>query len=225
MQIIFSFQKALLERFGFEEFCSNARDHVIAWSRQDVKESNELFKRTDSRKVSRTFSSSLIQTPPHPIPLHFSNEHQRSSHPKQSDTSSLQRAAKMGEVKTPRQWFLWSISLVYVCAFASIYVQIPGTFLCFFCRGVFGGYGGFWVRHEWMVALTIVLWNVDESKTVPLVHSFINASRSLSCKIVSRGMTLAFQLKLSRDLVHKPNFHWSRICAVDLMFKWYFLDE
>uniref|UniRef100_A0A671RY50 Lipase maturation factor n=1 Tax=Sinocyclocheilus anshuiensis TaxID=1608454 RepID=A0A671RY50_9TELE len=34
----------------------------------------------------------------------------------------------MGEVKTPRQWFLWSIALVYVCAFASIYVQIPGLY-------------------------------------------------------------------------------------------------
>uniref|UniRef100_A0A672RIL1 Lipase maturation factor n=1 Tax=Sinocyclocheilus grahami TaxID=75366 RepID=A0A672RIL1_SINGR len=36
--------------------------------------------------------------------------------------------AKMGEVKTPRQWFLWSIALIYVCAFASIYVQIPGLY-------------------------------------------------------------------------------------------------
>uniref|UniRef100_A0A672RJX4 Lipase maturation factor n=1 Tax=Sinocyclocheilus grahami TaxID=75366 RepID=A0A672RJX4_SINGR len=34
----------------------------------------------------------------------------------------------MGEVKTPRQWFLWSIALIYVCAFASIYVQIPGLY-------------------------------------------------------------------------------------------------
>ncbi|XP_043093672.1 lipase maturation factor 2b [Puntigrus tetrazona] len=34
----------------------------------------------------------------------------------------------MGEVKTPRQWFLWSIALVYVCAFSSIYVQIPGLY-------------------------------------------------------------------------------------------------
>ncbi|KTF88666.1 hypothetical protein cypCar_00034566, partial [Cyprinus carpio] len=52
----------------------------------------------------------------------------RSIHPKQSDTSSLQQAAKMGEVKTPRQWFLWSIALIYVCAFASTYVQIPGLY-------------------------------------------------------------------------------------------------
>uniref|UniRef100_A0A8C1F8H4 Lipase maturation factor n=1 Tax=Cyprinus carpio carpio TaxID=630221 RepID=A0A8C1F8H4_CYPCA len=34
----------------------------------------------------------------------------------------------MGEVKTPRQWFLWSIALIYVCAFASTYVQIPGLY-------------------------------------------------------------------------------------------------
>ncbi|XP_042605316.1 lipase maturation factor 2-like [Cyprinus carpio] len=34
----------------------------------------------------------------------------------------------MGDVKTPRQWFLWSIALIYVCAFASTYVQIPGLY-------------------------------------------------------------------------------------------------
>ncbi len=111
---------------------------MIAWLRQDVKEPNELFKRTDSRKwVGLPIITNSNSTPP--IPLHFSNEHQRSSHPKQSDTSSLQQAAKMGEVKTPRQWFLWSVALVYVCAFASIYVQIPGRevslFFFFFADG------------------------------------------------------------------------------------------
>ncbi|XP_051976735.1 lipase maturation factor 2-like [Xyrauchen texanus] len=34
----------------------------------------------------------------------------------------------MGEVKIPRQMFLWSIAVIYVCAFASIYVQIPGLY-------------------------------------------------------------------------------------------------
>ncbi|XP_067284168.1 lipase maturation factor 2b [Pseudorasbora parva] len=34
----------------------------------------------------------------------------------------------MGEVKTPRQMFLRSIALIYVCAFSSIYVQIPGLY-------------------------------------------------------------------------------------------------
>ncbi|KAI7791978.1 lipase maturation factor 2b [Triplophysa rosa] len=34
----------------------------------------------------------------------------------------------MGEVKTPRQMFLWSIALIYVCAFASVYIQIPGLY-------------------------------------------------------------------------------------------------
>ncbi|XP_039523637.1 lipase maturation factor 2b [Pimephales promelas] len=51
-----------------------------------------------------------------------------SQRPKQSDTSSLQQAAKMGEVKTPRRMFLISIALIYVCAFSSIYVQIPGLY-------------------------------------------------------------------------------------------------
>ncbi|XDV24567.1 hypothetical protein PO909_028700 [Leuciscus waleckii] len=34
----------------------------------------------------------------------------------------------MGEVKTPRRMFLISIALIYVCAFSSIYVQIPGLY-------------------------------------------------------------------------------------------------
>ncbi|XP_056603896.1 lipase maturation factor 2b [Triplophysa dalaica] len=34
----------------------------------------------------------------------------------------------MGEVKTPRQMFLWSLALIYVCAFASVYIQIPGLY-------------------------------------------------------------------------------------------------
>ncbi|XP_051974569.1 lipase maturation factor 2b [Xyrauchen texanus] len=34
----------------------------------------------------------------------------------------------MGEAKIPRQLFLWSIAVVYVCTFASIYIQIPGLY-------------------------------------------------------------------------------------------------
>nr|XP_055047173.1 lipase maturation factor 2-like [Misgurnus anguillicaudatus] len=34
----------------------------------------------------------------------------------------------MGEVKSPRHMFLWSIALIYMCAFASIYIQIPGLY-------------------------------------------------------------------------------------------------
>lgn len=34
----------------------------------------------------------------------------------------------MGEIKTPRKLFLSSIALIYACAFASVYVQIPGLY-------------------------------------------------------------------------------------------------
>lgn len=32
----------------------------------------------------------------------------------------------MGEVAIPRGMFLWSMAIVYVFAFASLYIQIPG---------------------------------------------------------------------------------------------------
>ncbi|XP_030627775.1 lipase maturation factor 2b [Chanos chanos] len=34
----------------------------------------------------------------------------------------------MGEITIPRQMFLWSVASIYMCAFASLYIQIPGLF-------------------------------------------------------------------------------------------------
>ncbi|XP_072529060.1 lipase maturation factor 2b [Salminus brasiliensis] len=36
------------------------------------------------------------------------------------------KSGKMGEVRIPAQMFLWSLAIVYLFAFASIYIQIPG---------------------------------------------------------------------------------------------------
>lgn len=33
----------------------------------------------------------------------------------------------MGEITIPRRLFLWCMSLIYMCAFVSLYVQIPGN--------------------------------------------------------------------------------------------------
>lgn len=167
---------------------------MIARLRQDVKEPNALFKRIDSRKWFELPITNSNST--HPIPLHFSNEHQRSNQPKQSDTSSLQQAANMGEVKTPRQWFLWSIALVYVCAFASIYVQIPGREVSVFLQM------DVW-RLWWILGAALMnacvytwTWTVEECRRkqirIPPLHSFARANRSLFCKIVSRGLTFHF---------------------------------
>ncbi|KAI4884343.1 hypothetical protein NFI96_015521 [Prochilodus magdalenae] len=39
---------------------------------------------------------------------------------------ALFRELKMGEIRIPAQMFLWSLSIVYLFAFASIYIQVPG---------------------------------------------------------------------------------------------------
>lgn len=36
---------------------------------------------------------------------------------------------KMGDIRLPRHMFLWCVSAIYMFAFASLYVQIPGEFV------------------------------------------------------------------------------------------------
>jgi len=106
-----------------------------------------------------------------------------SQRPKQSDTSSLQQAAKMGEVKTPRRMFLISIALIYVCAFSSIYVQIPG-------REVSPSEGGYLTLWWWILGAALMngcayTWTWEcrcKQNVFPLTldHSFISANSSFS---------------------------------------------
>lgn len=48
--------------------------------------------------------------------------------PVNSDCSSFAALHwNMGEITIPRRLFLWCMSLIYMCAFVSLYVQIPGN--------------------------------------------------------------------------------------------------
>lgn len=114
--------------------------------------------------------------------------------------------------------FLISIALIYVCAFSSIYVQIPGREVSLFlgggCLAVMVDFGcgiNEWLRIH--LHLNLNCCGMSAKTKRGTFGSFIH---SLALTVRSPVTGEQFQFKLLKDLVHKPHLHAERRILADL---------
>uniref|UniRef100_H2ULX2 Lipase maturation factor n=1 Tax=Takifugu rubripes TaxID=31033 RepID=H2ULX2_TAKRU len=83
----------------------------------------------------QTFTATCLRLRSVPLPLPFGSEFGRGGsclgnreHQGGSSPAASFQTSDMGEIILPRRMFLWCMSVIYLSAFVSLYVQIPGLY-------------------------------------------------------------------------------------------------